>query len=158
MSKASTNVPVTHGRLTIHLPAGWHDESTVTFVAPVAQGLAAPLTGKKAPAYASNVNVTIEGLPDGVDDPQAFLQAMGDALREAGASIDDVRIEAFQMGGRTGALAERKVALGGQAIRQYTAVVFIERNVIVASASTSESEAAKERKTLLGILENVYFS
>ncbi len=157
MAKKPKLVDVTHGRFTVQVPEGWRDETTITFVAPPKQGLAAPLSGKAASSFVSNLNVTVEKMPEGIDGARGFLSAMGDALRDAGADITDVSVEDFRMGGRPAALAERKVRLGGQAVRQLTAAMIIDDSVVVASAATSESAASKERGTLVNMLENLRF-
>lgn len=145
----------TYGQFEIGVPAGWMDESTITLVAPLKQGLAAPLTGKAAPRFRSNVTITFETKPDGIQSAEAYLSAMDAGLRSAGARVDLVGTETFSLGRHVGAMSERKVVLAGKAVRQFTAVAFVGANVIVASASTSESAATRERGMLLEMLGQV---
>jgi hypothetical protein len=149
---------VQHGRFTIDVPEGWADDSTLSFTAPIAEGLAAPLSPKQAPKFQSNLHITVELRPDGLEDAVQFLQLYGDSLRQAGAELEDVAPPAaFDMGGRAGAIVERRVKLNNEAVRQLTAAVFLEHNIIVASANTSESEATREVPRLREILSRVRY-
>lgn len=155
---AKSMIDIQHGRFAIAVPEGWADTSTMTFVAPVEEGLAAPLSPRRAPQFQSNVNVTLEVLPEGIDGPAAFLAALGDSLRSVGAEVIDVAPPApFSVGDREGALVERKVVLEGQPVRQLTAAAFVGQHVIVASAATSESEIDRERPVLQAILGQVRY-
>jgi len=147
MSKSPSLVPVRHGAFVISVPLGWADESTMSFMAPKADALAAPLSPKPALSYSSNVHVTLEQRPEGDLDASAFLDIMREGLLEAGAFVEDVRPPAsFKMAGREGAMVERRATLNNQAVRQIVAAVFLEHNIIVASAATSEAEIEREQE------------
>lgn len=151
-------VPIRHGRFVIEVPEGWTDDSTISLIAPTQQALAAPLSPRQPPKYSANVHVTLEMKPEEITDPVQFLELMGESLQEAGVELADVGPpESFKMGGRDGALVERRVVLNNQAVRQITAVALLEHNTIVASASTSESEADADRAMLLDVLRRVRF-
>lgn len=151
-------VPIRYGRFVIDVPGGWKDDSTISFVAPPNEALAAPLSPRQHPSFSSNVHVTLELRPEGVDDPLAFLDRMRDGLLSAGAELSDVAPPGvFKMGGRDGALVERRVTLNNEAMRQLTAIVLLPENVIVASAATSESEIDRERPVLLEMLRRVRY-
>ena len=151
-------VPIRHGRFVVEVPEGWTDDSTVSLIAPTTQALAAPLSPKKAPEYAANVHVTLEIRPPEITDPSMFLTLMGDSLKEAGVELDDVAPPApFKMGGREAAMIERRVVLNNQAVRQISVIALLENNAIVASASTSESQADADRAMLLDVLRRVRF-
>jgi hypothetical protein len=152
-------VEVEHGRVTLAVPEGWVDESTVSFSSPTAEGLAAPLSPKQAPAYRSTLNVTVEPLPEGVADARALLEGIGESLRGAGVTCEDVAWrEDFSMGGRAGALVERKVILHDTPARQLMAAAIVGDNAVVASAATAETEIERERSVLEELLGQVRFS
>jgi hypothetical protein len=148
-------VSVQHGKLTLDVPRGWVDNSSIVYVAPPATGLGASLSGRPAPSYRSNVTVSVEQRPDALATPREFLGSLGDALRRAGLEVSDLSTTPFVMSDRKGALATRRVRLDGQLVRQWTAVVYLGPNVIVATASTTESEAAKDEPELLRLLGSV---
>ena len=125
-------VAIRHGRFVVEVPEGWTDDSTVSLIAPQRQALAAPLSPKKPPEYAANVHVTLEMRPPEITDPTMFLSLMGDSLKEAGVDLEDVAPPSpFKMGGRDGAMVERRVVLNGQAVRQITVIALFEENAIV---------------------------
>lgn len=156
--KKTERVPLRYGHFLFEVPVGWNDDSTLSFSAPAKTGLVARMSPKKPPVFTSNLHVTLEERPEGVHDPIAFLELMGTALRSTGASVADaVAPKSFEMGGRKGAVVERKVVLNGQAMRQWVSVAFLAKNLIVASASTSESEAERERGLLLSLLAEVKY-
>jgi hypothetical protein len=140
----STNdlVAIRHGRFVVEVPEGWTDDSTISLIAPTEQAMAAPLSPRQPPRYAANVHVTLEMRPPEITDPVQFLTLMGESLQEAGVELAD----------------ERRVVLNGQAVRQTTAIALLEHNAIVASASTSESEADHDRAMLLDVLRRVRFA
>lgn len=146
---------VQHGNITLDVPRGWVDSSSIVYVAPPATGLGASLTGRPAPSYRSTITVSVEQRPGELVTPHAFLGSLGDALRTAGVEVSDLSIEPFVMGDREGSLATRRVRLDGQLVRQWTAVVYIGPNVVVATASTTESEAAEHAPELLRLLSSV---
>jgi hypothetical protein len=157
----STNdlVAIRHGRFVVEVPEGWTDDSTISLIAPTEQAMAAPLSPRQPPRYAANVHVTLEMRPPEITDPVQFLTLMGESLQEAGVELADVAPpEPFEMGGRDAAVVERRVVLNGQAVRQTTAIALLEHNAIVASASTSESEADHDRAMLLDVLRRVRFA
>lgn len=148
-------VSVRHGRLTLEIPEGWADESTVTYAAPVQEALTAALAAKRAPTYRSNLSVSVELKPDEMKTALEFLKGVGDALREQGIEIKDLKSGPFELGDHEGAVIERRVNLGGQIVRQWSAAAFIGPNVLIATASTAESEASKHEKLLLHLLGQV---
>ena len=151
-------VAIRHGRFVVEVPQGWTDDSTISLIAPTAQALAAPLSPQKPPEYAANVHVTLEIRPPEITDPSMFLSLMGDSLKEAGVDMEDVAPPApFKMGGKEAAMIERRVVLNNQAVRQITVIALLEHNAIVASASTSESQADVDRPMLLDVLKRVRF-
>ncbi len=150
-----TTQAVNHGKLEFDAPSGWADETTIVYTAPLSEGLGAALAGKVAPSYRANMTVSVERRSDNLATPEAFLESLGEALRAAGIQATDLEVRPFNMGGRPGAIAERRLNLDNKIIRQWTAVAYLEVNVIVATASTLESLATKDEAMLLQLLASV---
>lgn len=150
-----TTQAVNHGKLAFDAPSGWADETTIVYTAPLAEGIGAALAGRVAPSYRSNVTVSVERRSDKLATPEAFLESLGEVLRAAGIQAADLGVRPFNMGGRPGTIAERRLKLDDKILHQWTAVVYLEVNVIVATASTLESVATKDEAMLLQLLASI---
>ena len=147
-------ISVRHGRISVAVPAGWEDDTTVSFLGPVkehASAGAVPGSERSRPTFA----VSLERLPLGIADAEDFLKQLGEGLTAAGARLRDVEVRAFEMGGRKGALADREVTLPDGRLRQLSAAVVVGGDVVLATAAADAAVFEQQKATLLEMLAAV---
>jgi hypothetical protein len=145
-----------YGRLTLDVPDGWQDESTLLFVTPPAAGMAAPLSGRAAESFRANVSVSVQPLVEGdPTEPRAYLEAATALLRAHGAAFEDAGASSITIGGRAGWAMERVLEHGGRLVRQLTAVAIADGRAVIATASCEASRAAAELAALRTFVERI---
>lgn len=145
---------VRHGRITVSVPSGWEDDTTVSFLGPVKQHAgsgAIPLSERSR----STFGVSVERLPAGILGPRDFLERLGEGLKAAGARLRDLALEPFEVGGRQGYLADREVELPDGKIRQLMAAVIVGPDVVLATTAADAAVFEHEKASLLEMLAAV---
>jgi hypothetical protein len=150
----SNNTPVRHGRITVSIPEGWEDDTTVSFLGPVKDH---PIAGTipSSERSRSTLGVSIERLPVGITGPKDFLERLGEGLKAAGTKLRDVKLEPFEMGGKKGFIADREVELTDGRIRQLMAAVIIGKDVVLATAAADSLVFEREQASLRELLAAV---
>lgn len=133
---------VLHGALSVELPVGWRDESTVTLTAPGTE-------------YPTTVSITFEPVDASVKDSSDVVRRLGEMLREAGVETEDLLIEAVTLAGLEGTLVERRVSIGGRRLRQLTAATLLEGRALVATATIREDELEDQRPAVTKVFESI---
>ena len=145
-----------YGRLTLDVPDDWTDASSLLFVMPPSQGLAAPLSAKPAGTFTANVSVSTEPLEAGdPTEPQAYLEAATALLKQSGAQFEDAGASAIKMGDRDGWAMERVLEHGGHVVRQLSAVTIVDGRAIIATASCEASRAPADLPKLRSFIEKI---
>jgi hypothetical protein len=150
----SKQVTVRHGRITVAVPEGWEDDTTVSLLGPLKQhaGSAAVPTIESS---RSTLVVSIERLPPGIAGAQQFLQRLGDGLKAAGTRLREHGLEQFEMSGKPGFIADREVELPDGKIRQLSAAVVLGGDVVLATAAADSAVFERERRGLVELLAAV---
>ena len=150
----SHSISVRHGRITLSVPEGWEDDTTVSMLGPVKPHSGSgviPTTERSR----TTLGVSVERLPSGIRDAQDFLKRLGEGLKAAGARIRDVGFEPFEVGGRKGHLVEREVEVADGKIRQLMAAVIIGPDVVLATAAADAAVFETEKTGLRALLAGV---
>lgn len=150
----SSNTSVRHGRITVSVPSGWEDDTTVSFLGPVKEHAgsgAIPISERSR----STFGVSVERLPVGITGPKDFLQRLAEGLKAAGARLREVELKPFEVGGKKGFLADREVELPDGKIRQLMAAVIIGADVVLATAAADAAVFEQEKAGLLEMLAGV---
>lgn len=144
-----------YGRVSVTAPTDWADETTIVLTSPTRQGLSAPLSGKAAPSFRETLTVTNDARTGDITDPATYLQRMTSVLRQSGVAVEELDLSPFDFTDRKGACMERRVELNGTVVRQLTGAVFVDERVVVATASTLESQAVARRDAIRELLAGV---
>ncbi len=148
-------VPFRHGPLTVAVPADWRDETTVVLSSPPRAGLAAPLSARAATEVRDTLTLTLEARPEDISSARDYLERMGEQLAESGVAVKTHHLFPVTMCGTEGACAERSVDIDGLVVRQLTGVALLGDHVVVATASTAESDGDRSRHALLELVTSV---
>ena len=146
-----------HGRLTISLPGDWRDRSTLLFIGPHTASASAPLQAGAAAAFQSNIVITVESKPEGIETPKAFLEQMSDSMHAAGVDVQRVDSTPFPLGEQDGWCIALRVDVEGTVMRQLVVATFCDELAVVATGSTEESMHAEQIELLREILATVRF-
>ena len=136
------------GPFCLELPQGWRDETTVLLKGPVREGMQARLHMGPPVRFRETLTVSREPLPEGVDDAATYLSALQRTLRTTGVDVDVVATRPITIAGAPGVCEERRVRLGDNVNRQLCAAVRVGDDVVVATATTAESQAELRRGEL----------
>jgi hypothetical protein len=142
--------PIQHAGLALDVPAGWTDQSTLLFVAPVpapvdvAQPRAAPVEAI-AVRFAAAGGRTAE---DCLDEQLGSARLTDPKARVLGVSD-------FHCGLGAGRLGEQTLEIAGERLCQLIACVVVGPVAIVASASCGEANFPRQREHLLQALASL---
>jgi hypothetical protein len=143
-----------HGGLALDLPAGWSDQSTLLFTAPV-DDVALPTT-RKTQRTTESVAVTFALADD--KDADAIVRDEVEQLKAADPGLVLVEVAPFSCALGDGRLATVKLTLGETPLRQLTLAVLVGPIVVRATASCLEAAFAKREAGLRSILQSIGLS
>lgn len=147
-------INVRHGRITVSVPEGWEDDTTVAFLGPVKEhaGSGVVPTSERS---RSTLGVSVERLPAGIADAKEFLSRLGEGLKAAGTRLREISLEPFTVGGRAGFMVDREVEMPDGKIRQLMAAVIIGADVVLATAAADAAVFEREQAGLREVLAAV---
>ena len=142
-----------HGRLTVDVPPGWADQSTLLFVGP-APDVARTTTRVTQPSEA--VAITFAGAGD--DDARAMLGQESARLKKVDPELTVVEEGAFACGLGNGWSTVQRYRLGSTMLRQISVCVVHGPVAVLASASAADAAFDKKADTLWGVLRSLDFA
>lgn len=142
-----------HGRLSVDLPAGWADRSTLVFVGPQPTQPTVIATRVAPPS----ISITMVRAPAGAprDAARAVLDDELAGLRAMGLGLEVLSIQDFDAALGPGAASLHKVTLDGMTLRQIHAVVIDEGIAVRAVAACGELDFPAMEQALRAALASL---
>jgi hypothetical protein len=143
---------VRHGGLTVDIPEGWSDRSTLLFVGP--SPLAADLpTAQHVSSPAEAVSIAF--VPTAGKDVDALLAEQSEPIRKAVDQAGEAEVSEVTSGLGPGRLLSQPIVLGSDHLRQLIAVFPVGEVTVVATATAGEAGFSQAKGRLLGVLESL---
>ncbi len=140
-----------HGELSISLPNGWTDQSTLLFLGPPTHASLPTLTPTKEPPAV----VSVRFLQTHEPDPREVLADECRKMQQLDPTFAVLSQGPFQSGLGEGWHLLQKSALMGSEMRQLVVCFCLERTTILASAAVGASSFDEMETTLRGVLESL---
>lgn len=139
-----------HGRLTIDLPEGWSDRSTLLFVGPPPTLPTAAKRTLPQPSITMTMVKTKGEQP--IDEARALLDDELAGLGAMDVGLEVLKVEDFRTAMGDGVLSTHRLTLDGVRLVQLHAVVVVGQLAVRAAASSSELEREQDMRKWLASL------
>lgn len=140
-----------HGRLSIDVPPGWSDQSTLLLVAPPDE-TSAPTASS---VHHATEAVAVHFIIAGDDDARALLGQDIERLQKLDAELVLVEQGPFTCGLGEGWSTVQRYRLGGSVIKQISVCVLVGPVAVMASASTTDGGFDKKAPALWNVLRSL---
>lgn len=146
------SITVRHGGLTVDIPEGWSDRSTLLFVGPSPLAAALPTT---QPVSQVAEAVAISFVPTEGKELTELLADQSTPLRAAAEHFEVLEEGDLQSGLGQGRIATQQLSVGSDRLRQLTAVFSVGEVSVVATATTGEAGFDVAKGRLMDVLESL---